>query len=348
MKNKLLLVTFPVDFGSTTMETLLIQTLENTVDLKVYRFAPNPNRKFKHKGNIKDRFFSSYNLWKEILNAQNEGRKILFQGISPALFAYPAVTHGSSYIITDWTRKLDEGLPYKHLPSSSWLTLIHKIVMNKQKYIFGVTDAVVDEIIRDYGVPKHKIKKTKFPFSSHLDLFIPSPTRKDEEVRLLFVGGDFHRKGGDILLNWFLQQDNSNLKLTMVTKNKVEQHPKLTIKNNIDFGQSEHIELFKNHDIFVLPTRRDAYPVVLGEAACTGLAVLTTKNALGAPEIVNNGVNGYISDSQEDLLDHLNTLVNNKYLIESMKRKSREFMKREFSLNLVLKDYMDYIFEQTG
>jgi glycosyltransferase involved in cell wall biosynthesis len=51
-------------------------------------------------------------------------------------------------------------------------------------------------------------------------------------------------------------------------------------------GEAKHA-LFRDHDIFVLPTERDAFPVVLLEAMQHGLAVVTTR--VGAiPELVGD------------------------------------------------------------
>lgn len=347
MEKKMLLITLPVDLGNVTLEKSLIKLFKDSLDLKVYHFVPNQNQqhsnsKLDYAVKIWNRFLGSYELWQEVRKAQKEGRKILFSGVSPALFAFPAINRNSSYIVTDWTRKLYEPI-LGNSQSTYWHTFLHKNVLNSQKYIIGLTSAVIEEIAKDYNVPRNKLKKAKLPVD--LNLFIPSFHREDNEIRLLFVGGDIHRKGGDVLIRWFKEQDNPNLKMTIVTKSPVENSPAITVEKNIQYGQPNHIEIFNKHDIFVLPTKCDAYPCVIGEAACAGLAILTTKNALGAPEIIQNGVNGYICDSQEELLNQLNTLVKNKPLIESMKRKSREFMEKEFAPELVLNQYLNYIFE---
>ncbi|MFM6154446.1 MAG: glycosyltransferase, partial [Sphaerospermopsis kisseleviana] len=101
----------------------------------------------------------------------------------------------------------------------------------------------------------------------------------------------------------------------------------------------------KSHDIFVLPTNCDSYPSVLGEAACAGLAILTTKNALGADEVILNGENGYICDSPAALFEKLTLLIKDKDLLAIMKQNSRKLMEREFSDEVVLNEYMRYIFE---
>ena len=303
MKRKLLLITFPVDLGNITFENRFINLFSNSTDLEVHRFIPNqkiPNSFLEFSIMILKRFLGSFELQRKVREANREGRMVLFHGISPALFAYPSIKHGESCIVTDWTRKLYEPIYVKPM-SPPWLTLIHKQVLNSQKYVFGLTDAVIDEIAKDYGIPTNKLKKVRLPFSVDLDMFVPSPNRDDGIVKILFVGGDFPRKGGDILLDWFVKHHDPNLQMTMVTGHNLGNFNNVTIQNNIQYGEAKHIELFKSHDILVLPTKCDSYPSVLGEAACAGLAVLTTKYALGAPEIIQNGENGYMCDSQEEL-----------------------------------------------
>lgn len=349
IEKKLLLVTFPVDLGNRTNEKRLISIFESHLDLRVHQFIPNqaqrgvPATKFAYTSVIARRFLGSYSLCREVLRAYQEGRKVLFHGISPALFAYPVIRKQSSYIVTDWTKKLYEPFLNASL-SPNWLTATHREVMSAQRYVFGLTDAVIEEIHKDYQIPKSKLKKARLPFCPDLDLFVPSPERYDREIRLLFVGGDFQRKGGDVLLRWFKQIDNPNVKLTIVTKQAVESRPNLTVKTSVDYGQTEHINLFGSHDIFVLPTTLEGYPSVIGEAGCAGLAILTTKNALGAPEIIVNGENGYICSSQENLIQQLEALIQDKPMIESMKRKSRLMMEEKFAKDLVLGDFINCMF----
>ena len=199
MKKKILLVTFPVDLGSASFEKRFVGMFERCpdIDLQVYRFSVNqnsihPNSIFTvdYARKVLGRAIDSIELQKVVRQANAAGRKVLFHGISPALFAYPAIKRNNSYIVTDWTRKLYSEI-WGHSGSPAWLTFIHKKILNSQKYVFGLTDAVISQIERDYGVPKHKLKKVKLPFASDLDLFSSNPDRDDDKVRILFVGGDF-------------------------------------------------------------------------------------------------------------------------------------------------------------
>ena len=340
-----------MDLGNSTFEKRFIQLFERETDLKVYRFIPNqqfPGTFLKYAATIGKRFLTSFELQSVVREANQEGRQVLFHGISPALFAYPAIKQGNSCIVTDWTRKLYEPLNDTKM-SPSWLTAIHRQVLNAQKYVIGITDAVLTEIAQDYGISTSKLKKGRLPFSPDLEMFQPSPERNDDIIKILFVGGDFERKGGDILLDWFnTQQRNNpakNLQMTMVTGHPVGNHQGITVESNVQYGQEKHIELYRSHDILVLPTKCDSYPSVLGEAACSGLAVLTTQKALGAPEIIESGVNGFVCDEQEDLIKQLDLLVKDKSTIEAMKQKSRQIMEKKFSAEQVLKDYTDCLFD---
>lgn len=350
---KLLLVTFPVDLGNTTYEKRFINLFQNQseLDLKIFRFAstsrkPHPRAIFTldYASLFLSRLRESIKLYKTIQQANQEGRKVLFHGVSTALFGYFATRTNKSYIVTDWTRKLYEPI-WKSSGSPRWLTQIHQKVLNSQKAVLGLTDTVVQQIAGDYNVPFSKLKKAKLPFCFDLALFSPSPDRGDDEIRILFVGGDFHRKGGDVLLNWFKEHYETNLKMTMVTGFPIEEHPGITVARNVEYGQPEHIELYKSHDIFVLPTNCDGYPSVLGEAACAGLAILTTKNALGAAEVIHNGENGYICDSSKVLLEKLTALIKDKALLTAMKQNSRKLMEREFAYEVVFTEYLDYLFD---
>lgn len=351
VRKKILLVTFPVDLGNATFETRFIDLFKDSVDLKVHRFIANSSKRHPitnigYFWRITQRFFASFKLKLAVIEAQREGRKILFHGVSPALFAYPVVTRNDSLIVTDWTRKLYEPIQ-NHRMSNPLQTALHRKILNSQKRVMGLTDAVVTEISEDYDVPSNKLGKVKLPFYQDLEIFSASPSRNDDEIRILFVGGDFARKGGPALLSWFEKQNelNLNLKLTLMTNFSVQTQCNVTVEKNVTYREQRHINIFGSHDVFVLPTTCDSYPSVLGEAACSGLAILTTRYALGAPEVVSEGVNGYICGSQEALFEELTGLIRDRHKIDLMKSESRLLMEKNFSHEVTLSEYLDYIFE---
>jgi glycosyltransferase involved in cell wall biosynthesis len=347
MKNKLLLVAFPVDLGSRTFAEALIRILKNRVDLEVYRFAPRANLsqsfdRLHYLSHVLRRCSQAIKLCCKVRAAEKEGRTVLFQFISPAVFAYPAAHKQRTFIITDWTRKLYESIRGASM-SPWWLTRIHSRVLNAQKCVLGVTDTVLGQIARDYNVPSSRLKKVAFPFDT--GLFEASPQRHDREMRILFVGGNFYRKGGDLLLEWHLLRNYPEVKITVVSKSRIEHGPGVTVLQGVQFGTRQHLDLFKAHDLFVLPTRYDAYPMVLGEAAAAGLAIITSENALGAHEVIEDSRNGFICRSKEELFEKLDRLHDDRDLLKSMKIESRLLMKTDFSEEKVFESLRQCLFD---
>ena len=82
---------------------------------------------------------------------------------------------------------------------------------------------------------------------------------------------------------------------------------------------------FKNQDLFILPSRYEAFGLVIVEALSLGVPVLVTKNdATG--KIVNNDNNGLIVDnSDEGLYDGLKYLINNRDVLDRYKTNLRDY-----------------------
>jgi len=63
-------------------------------------------------------------------------------------------------------------------------------------------------------------------------------------------------------------------------------------------SSAEVTRLYETHDLFVLPSRRDAFGLVFTEALAWGLPVVA-RNALAMPEIVTPGVSGALIDKDD-------------------------------------------------
>lgn len=58
-------------------------------------------------------------------------------------------------------------------------------------------------------------------------------------------------------------------------------------------------KLYRTADAFVLPTREDCFGLVLLEAMCASLPIISSKYADGARDLVSDGENGYIIDPED-------------------------------------------------
>ena len=86
------------------------------------------------------------------------------------------------------------------------------------KHIITFSDWARKSVIEDYGIPPQKVT-TVYPGVPQ-ELFIqatPIDKRKGGKIRLLFVGNDFVRKGGEDLLAVFLEKFTDTCELDIVT-----------------------------------------------------------------------------------------------------------------------------------
>jgi len=110
--------------------------------------------------------------------------------------------------------------------------------------------------------------------------------------RILFVGGDFERKGGQDLLAVYHDALVGKAELDLVTGSALaKDFPGVRVHRGIQAFTPEWMSLYEQADIFVLPSYFEGIPNSLAEAAAASLpSVATSIN--GIPEVVVNGYNG--------------------------------------------------------
>lgn len=336
-QNKLLYVSFPVDLGNRQYELRLVSLLSGICDLEVHRFNPATNHA-NYLCVLWGRLKASFLLRKSIRQAWGDNRLVFIQGLSPALFAMPLTLKGRTSLVVDWTPTIYANLNKSLL--SHVKRCLYKLLIKKQKKIYCFTHSAINHLREDYGADESKLVYLPVPFCEDLTKFAPSDSEPNLHTKLLFVGGDIRRKGGDKLIDWFEYTNKRDISLTVVSGNCPNKPiANITYLDNINAGTEQHTKLFAEHDVLVLPTLADSYPVVLAEAAASGLAIVTTKFALGAPEIVDNGCNGFICDSQEEVFDQVLKIASNRELLDRMKRSSRTKMENDFCYEKVVKIY---------
>ena len=115
-------------------------------------------------------------------------------------------------------------------------------------------------------------------------LFTPRVgARRPGALRILFVGGRFAAKGGPALLAAAADLRRP-VEVHVVTTERVEPHPLMTL-HRARPGTSDLADLFRDADLFCLPTAWDAVPWAVLEAQASGLPVVST--SVGSiPELV--------------------------------------------------------------
>jgi glycosyltransferase involved in cell wall biosynthesis len=208
-----------------------------------------------------------------------------------------------------------------------------------------------ESLIRDYGIVEDKISivppgiDLKI-WSNHLDKSQRDGTSADN-LRVLFVGGNFVRKGGDLLLNIAMKEEFQQCDFHFVTKGfKGLKGPNIFVHENLSANSETLISLFREAHIFVLPSRADFFPLAILEAMAMGLPVLTTKVG-GISEIVADGQNGFAvaADNEEALVDRLRALVLNPELRARLGRSGRRLVESKFDLETMAETIVRFLVE---
>jgi glycosyltransferase involved in cell wall biosynthesis len=128
------------------------------------------------------------------------------------------------------------------------------------------------------------------------------------------MGGDFLRKGGEDLLSaWRQGQLGQKASLDLVTSMPIESGrlpAGVRVHTGISAHSAEWRTLWREADLFVLPTRDEAFGLVYQEAGAAGLPSIGTDiNAI--PEIIEDGISGLLvaPGDQEGLTRALNQLI---------------------------------------
>jgi glycosyltransferase involved in cell wall biosynthesis len=133
----------------------------------------------------------------------------------------------------------------------------------------------------------------------------PFPIIKDrrphETVNILFLGRDYHRKGGDIAVEVFRKLSKRPGNVRLIYVGKVLDPATLRFlrgEKNISYYESASQEslmndIFPVSDILLLPCRAEAYGMSAVEAMSRGIPVISS-NISALPEILEDGNSGYL------------------------------------------------------
>ena len=134
-----------------------------------------------------------------------------------------------------------------------------------------------------------------------------------EPVRFLFIGGDFPRKGGPLLIRaWRDAGFGRRAGLDLVTDWSLDESlpDGIRVVRDVKPYTARWFDLWRRADVFVMPTRREAFGMVFQEAAIAGVpAIGTAINAI--PELIDDGVTGLLvrPDHGRDLIGAMRACV---------------------------------------
>lgn len=234
-------------------------------------------------------------LWARHALRSDRNDALLFHTQVPALLSPDRTRRVPSFFSLDATPRQNHALGYlvgasQRAPGLAEISRRYTAaVLRSGRAVFAWSAWARDSLVNDYALPAERILVIH-PGVPPLPVALRSPSGRP---RLLFVGGDFHRKGGDALLAAFHAGLSRRCDLVVVTRDAVDPAPGVTVYHDLPPESPELSQLYREADVFVFPTRADASPWAVLEAMANGLPIVSTP--VGAiPEMVCDGETGLL------------------------------------------------------
>lgn len=197
--------------------------------------------------------------------------------------------------------------------------------------------------IDEYGVAPDKV--VVVPPGVNLDLWQPSGWRPAAHpARILFVGGDFRRKGGLELLEWYKNQPSTDYELHIVTREPVDSWPGVHVYHGLQPNSPELLRLYHESDLFVMPSLGECFGLATVEAMAAGLPVIASEVG-GTADIIEPGRNGFIVPAGQvaALGQAIVAILGDEDKRQAMARQSRLLAEERFDLQKNARRSLQYM-----
>ncbi len=213
-----------------------------------------------------------------------------------ALFQLPGVT---SALYVDCTHAQSAALwpawnPLQGTALLEWYRR-ERVSYASAGHLFAFCEATRDSLISDYGIESSQITVVGagVNFPRLPELTVDGAARSERPPTILFVGNDFERKGGLVLLEAFrrVRVLFPDARLQLVgTRARLGAQPGVEMLGRItDRARIE--ALYRRAAVFAVPSYFDPYPLVALEAMSFALPVIATRQ-MGTPEMIKDGLTG--------------------------------------------------------
>jgi glycosyltransferase involved in cell wall biosynthesis len=154
------------------------------------------------------------------------------------------------------------------------------------------SDWVRRSLTDDYGVPDERIDVV--PGGVDLERFTSGERPYRARPRILFIGGDFARKGGPLLLDLYRRRWRDRATIQFVTSHRGEPEAGVIWTPPVANDSTAYRALFDEADLFVFPTEADCLPLAIMEAMASGLPAVSTRVG-GIPEMIEDERSGFLA-----------------------------------------------------
>lgn len=168
------------------------------------------------------------------------------------------------------------------------------------------------------------------------------------KIVITSIGELHHRKGHKYLLEAFrkLRIESPNVHLILVGTGPSEYKYKEEFSdlNNVTFlGWRDDIpQILKASDIFILPSLREAFGLVILEAMASGVVVIAT-NSGGATDIIKDGITGYIipPSNSDRIVEAIFEIIRNPDKKRQMEIAAIDSVRKNFTAEIMAKKTID-------
>ncbi|HHV64158.1 MAG TPA: glycosyltransferase family 4 protein [Peptococcaceae bacterium] len=225
----------------------------------------------------------------------------------------------------------------KYLPFSKtkfevlkWQDVFQKKAYENCRGLFTMSQWVKDIVVNNTGISADKVHVV----GGGINLDVSQITKeKKENNKILFVGKDFYRKGGDLVVKAFQRLKKEMPEAELYIAGPTEKPREIdTAPEGIYFlgllSYDEVAKYFNMCDIFCMPSRFEAFGLVVIEALVYGLPCIVN-NDFAMREIICDGENGYVlyDDDLDSLKDKMKMLLHNDKIKENVLRNRDKYLK---------------------
>ena len=219
----------------------------------------------------------------------------------------------------------------------------YRSLFRAARHVVGFSQWAVDGVIGDYGVPPERTSAI-YP-GVDLQRWAPTSGTHEGPVRLLFVGGAFQRKGGDLVLRYVRESPPGSCVLDVVTTSPLEAEDRVRVHSDLRPNDGRLVRLYQEADLFVMPSRADMTPWATVEAMATGTPVVaSTIGAIG--EWVGPDGEAAFTIEPDDyaaLRQRLDALIGRRDLLAAMGERARRRVEQHFDARRNLGRELDLI-----
>jgi starch synthase len=256
------------------------------------------------------------------------------------VFGWSSPWRGPYVIYVDHTWRMMEKHWPSGLPPRNALTSLLKAereAFHGARHVFTMTHAAAQSLVDDYGLPEHRV--TPVGGGVNFDE-LPEPRPAGASKTILFVGREFVRKGGDVLVEAFRRVreriPEARLQVVGVTADETDGGPGVEVLGDIA-DRAALSGLYRDAAVFCLPSRYEPYGFSLLEAMALGLPCVAA-HGVAAHEIVVAGETGVVvpPDDPEALHDALAHLLENPAEAAAMGQAGRKRVETELNWDRVV------------